>query len=441
MILSRIVHSIDDLDCGPITHDESTTETVRNIIAEVRQASDRRASIAGFARRFDARDVVDFDPFVSPEELADASVEPSHHDAIRESIRRVTAFHERQLATLTAGMGLRGSTYEWTMPASARGSIGYEGQRLRPVSCAGVYVPGGKAVYPSSVIMNAVPALVAGVDRVFIATPAKADGTLNSAVLVAARELGISRILKAGGAYGIAALAFGIGNSLPPCDVIAGPGNRYVNEAKRQLWGQVGTDLFAGPSEVAVFVDGTSNPSFAAADLLTQVEHADDNVAYLIATDKQAFDAVLREAEIQLRDAPREATMRAALGNFGVGVLVASEEEAATAINRIAPEHLSLLGGDPVGMSDLITNAGAILLGPYSAQSAGDFTAGPSHTLPTSRAARFASPVNVLTFMKLTSLSQLQDTDLMELLPTIEAFGEMEGFPAHARGATIRFQR
>jgi histidinol dehydrogenase len=287
--------------------------------------------------------------------------------------------------------------------------------------------------------MNAVPALVAGVERVVMATPAQPDGSLHPAVLVAARELGISKIVKAGGAYGIGALAFGIGPAMPPCDVVAGPGNVYVNEAKRQLWGEVGTDFYAGPSEVAVYVDETTEPAFAAADLLTQVEHAEDNVAYLISTDRAVLDGLLVEVEKQLKGAAREATMRTALSVCGVGLVVNSEEEAAEAINEIAPEHLSLLGGDPEGMADLIRNAGAILLGAYSAQSAGDFAAGPSHTLPTGRAARFASPVNVLTFMKLSSISHLQATELMELLPTIEAFGEMEGFPAHARGAAIRF--
>ena len=439
MILNRILVGRSAVDTARREVSQSIVETVREILEGVRDTEDRRACVTSYARKFDAREAGKFELFVAAEELEQARVEPRHHDAIREAIRRVRVFHEAQLAALTAGMRRRASVYEWSIPAGVTGSIGYAGQRLGPVRYAGVYVPGGKAIYPSSVIMNAVPAMVAGVERVVIATPAQADGSLHAAVLVAARELGISKIVKAGGAYGIGALAFGFGPAIPPCDVVAGPGNVYVNEAKRQLWGQVGTDLYAGPSEVAVYVDKTTDLTFAAADLLTQVEHAEDNVAYLVSSDRSVLDRALVEVEKQLKGAPREAIMRLALSTCGVGVVVGSEEEAAEVINEIAPEHLSLLGGDPEGMSDLITNAGAILIGPYSAQSAGDFGAGPSHTLPTGRAARFAGPVNVLTFMKLSSISHLQAADLMELLPTIEAFGEMEGFSAHARGAAIRF--
>ena len=441
MILNRIVVGRDGLGSARSEVSRAIVTLVQEILEDVRQAEDRRACVTSYARKFDAREADKFEIFVTPEELEQARVEPRHHDAIREAIRRVRIFHEAQLSALTSGMRRRGTVFEWSIPAGGTGSIGYEGQRLRPVRYAGVYVPGGRAEYPSSVIMNAVPALVAGVERVMIATPAQLGGSLHPAVLVAARELGITKIVKAGGAYAIGALAFGLGPATPPCDVVAGPGNKYVNEAKRQLWGQVGTDLYAGPSEVAVYADGTTDPRFAAADLLTQVEHAEDNVAFLIAADRSVLNRVLAEAEVQLNDAPREAIMREALSRNGIGIVVGSEEEAAETINDIAPEHVSLLGGDPEGMSDLITNAGAILLGPYSAQSAGDFAAGPSHTLPTGRAARFAGPVNVLTFMKLSSISHLQATDLMEMLPTIEAFGEMEGFPAHARGASIRFEK
>jgi len=439
VILSRVVTGVSELAAVRAEVSEAVVATVREILEGVRDADDRQACVASYARKFDAREAVEFELFVEPEELERARVEPRHHDAIREAIRRVWAFHEAQLKVLTSAMRQRGTTFEWSIPPTEN-SIGFEGQRLTPVRYAGVYVPGGKAVYPSSVIMNAVPALVAGVERIVLATPPLPDGTLHPAVLVTAREVGIFKIVKAGGAYGIGALALGLGPAMPPCDVVAGPGNVYVNEAKRQLWGQVGLDLYAGPSEVAVYVDRSSDPRLAAADLLTQVEHAEDNIAYLVATDRASFDRVLVEAERQLAGSPREAIMRAALRTCGVGVLVATEDEAADVINAVAPEHVSLLGGDPQGMADLIRNAGALLLGAFSAQSAGDFAAGPSHTLPTGRAARFASPVNVLTFMKLTSVSQLQAGDLMEMLPTIEAFGEMEGFPTHARGAKVRFE-
>jgi histidinol dehydrogenase len=444
MNVSRIIEGrgaldafIRDQEFGSVP-DPALTETVRDILETLRKAENRRLCLADMGRRFDARDVAEFDPIVSAEELENASVEPRHHDAIRESIRRVTAFHAAQLGAITSGMRPLKSGFEWTTSIGRDG--GYIGQRLLPVQSAGVYAPGGKATYPSSVIMNAVPAMVAGAERIVLATPARADGSLTPAVLVAARELGITRIIKAGGASAIGALAFGVGPSMPAVDVVAGPGNAYVNEAKRQLWGQVGLDLFAGSSEVAVYVDRSSDPRFAAADLLTQIEHAEDNVAVLVASDRTTLERVLAEVETQLKGAAREAIMRTGLKSHGIAIVAPTEDDAASVINAIAPEHLSLLGEDPEGMSDLIRNSGAILLGPYSAQSAGDFAAGPSHTLPTARAARFAGPVNVLTFMKLSSITRLQATDLMELLPTVKMFGEMEGFPAHARGSQIRFQ-
>ena len=281
MILNRIVTGRGAFQAQRPEVSHAIVSLVREILEAVRTEDDRRATVTAYARKFDARDAVEFEIFVTPDEIEQARIEPKQHDAIREAIRRVRAFHEAQLSALTGGMRRRGTLYEWSIPASAKGSIGYEGQRFGPVRYAGIYVPGGRAVYPSSLIMNAVPAQVAGVGRVVVATPAQADGSLHPAVLVAARELGISKIVKAGGAYAIGALAYGFGPAMPPCDVVAGPGNVYVNEAKRQLWGEVGTDLYAGPSEVAVFVDGTSDPAFAAADVLTQVEHADDNVAYL----------------------------------------------------------------------------------------------------------------------------------------------------------------
>ncbi|MHB8636335.1 MAG: histidinol dehydrogenase, partial [Fimbriimonadaceae bacterium] len=318
MIHNRIVADRTRLGSVRTEVSAAVVEAVREILDAVRTNDDRRATIAAYARQFDAREAEEFELFVTADELEQARLEPKHHDAIREAIRRVRTFHEAQLAALTLGMRRRGTVYEWSMPAGGNGSIGVVGQRLAPVQFAGIYAPGGKAVYPSSIIMNAVPAMVAGIERLVVATPARPDGTLHAAVLVAARELGITKIVKAGGAYAIGALAFGLGPSMPPCDVVAGPGNQYVNEAKRQLWGQVGTDLYAGPSEVAVFVDATSEPSYAAADLLTQVEHAEDNVAYLISTSRATLDRVLLEVENQLRGAPRAAVMRAALAARGV---------------------------------------------------------------------------------------------------------------------------
>jgi histidinol dehydrogenase len=256
-------------------------------------------------------------------------------------------------------------------------------------------------------------------------------------VRFACKELGIETVLKAGGASAIAAMALGI-EGVERVDVIAGPGNKYVNEAKRQLWSTVGLDSYAGPSEVCILADDSANIAFAAADLIAQVEHAPDNVAMLVALSQEACDAVIGEIERQLLTAPRAHIVRQALTDLGVAVVCKTLEEAVEVINGFAPEHLALHVQSPEALLPQITNAGAVMMGPWTAQSVADYCEGPSHTLPTSGAARFASPVGVQTFLKLQSVSMLEQEDAVDLAPVAGAFADMEGRPAHGHAAKLR---
>jgi len=418
-----------------VTRDAETEGVVAGIIEDVRLRGD--IALLDNARRFDAPELGSIS--VSEEEIASAVVEPEQLEALRVSARRVAAFHQAQLTALTAGWASSpGGQWFWPSLPPEEGT--FLGQRMAAVQTAGVYVPGGNATYPSSVIMNGVPARIAGVPSVVVTTPARKDGTLHPAVLCAFREAGISRAFKTGGASAIAALALGT-ESITRVDKVVGPGNRFVNEAKRQLWGQVGVDGYAGPSEVCVLVDGSANAAYAAADLITQVEHAPDNAGFLVAIGGEKLAEVLAEVEKQVAESPRGETISAALATESLAIVAGDLAEAIDIVNAIAPEHLTLAVADPLAALENVRNAGCCLLGEYTPESAGDFVLGPSHTLPTSGAARFGSPVNVLDFLKAQSVTRLTAADLAPLIPVIEAFGKMEGFPAHARGASIRLDR
>ncbi|MFN3683749.1 MAG: histidinol dehydrogenase [Fimbriimonadaceae bacterium] len=411
-----------------------TDQTTRAIVAEILEDVRRRGdeALLDSARQFDAPGLESI--WVSEEEIESATLPEEEMRALRTAAERVLAFHWMQMRKLTAGW--EGPDF-WSTGGGEFGGSGL-GQRLLPVDAAGIYVPGGRAAYPSSVLMNVLPAVAAGVRRIVVATPARPDGTLAPAVLAALRLCGVREAVKVGGAAAIGALALGTG-TLRRVDVIAGPGNRFVNEAKRQLWGTVGLDGFAGPSEVCVLTDSGTNPRFAAADLLTQIEHAPDNVGFLVGTDESRLRETLLEAEDQAEGAERRETLLQALRN-GAAFLARDETQAAEIVNAIAPEHLSVATSDPERWLGRIRNAGCILLGEWSPESAGDFVAGPSHTLPTAGAARFQSPVSALSFLRLQSVIRLNRRELEELTPFIGAFGRMEGFPTHARGATIRFE-
>lgn len=445
--------------------DPQITATVAQIIDDVQKRG--AEAVLEAVRQYDAPNLSSL--FVTEQEIEKASVSEEHHDAIKQAIERVTDFHEVQLGVITSdweelahGWGWRTAAterpgteddrqipdaiefgkFKFKVPANAvpipeTVESGMLGQRLLPMQRVGIYVPGGKASYPSSVIMNAVPAKVAKVPEIVIATPPHSSGSVSPAVLVAAREIGITKILKAGGAQAIAAMALGI-DGLERVDKIAGPGSKWVNEAKRQLWGSVGLDAYAGPSEVCVFADKDANPKFAAADLLSQIEHAEDNCAMLVCFSEEQANQILEEAADQMAFVDRRETLRKALTDESCVVIVTDYEEAAEVINAFAPEHLALHSAQAEQIVTLVRNAGCIGLGGCTAQSAGDFASGPSHTLPTSGAARFAGPVSVQDFLRLQSLTQLEKGDLKALQPIIQAFGEMEGFPAHANAASIR---
>ncbi|MEZ0326868.1 MAG: histidinol dehydrogenase [Fimbriimonas sp.] len=438
--------------------DAETQRIVSEIIQDVRQRGDQ--ALLENAQEYDAPGLQSIE--VSEREIATATIEEDHHQALKYALDRIEAFHEKQAQALFKGWsgvhahqdqttaesrlhdGKGAGVYTWgsgypgspQLHAPQRFREGTCGQRIIPVESAGVYVPGGRANYPSSVLMNVGPANIARVPEVFVTTPATEDGTLPAAVLVALREAKVTRAFKIGGAAAIAAFALGT-ETVPRADKIVGPGNRFVNEAKRQLWGRVGLDGYAGPSEVCVFVDSTANPAWAAADLLTQIEHSDDNVGFLIALNDEDLNKVLAEVWEQLKQAPRQNMMRKALAE-SLAIIAKDTAHACEIIDAIAPEHLTIMAANPDKIMSQIRNAGCFLLGAHTPESAADWVIGPSHTLPTAGGARFGSPVNVMDFLKFQSISRLTLDQLDEMMPFIEAFGQMEGFSTHAKGATIR---
>lgn len=421
------------LDRSP-EYDPEKISVVSQIIADVKLRG--IDAVREASQKFDSPGIenvlLDCSELPSPDALT-----PEQKAAIDHAIERVTEFHETQFSVMTSDWEELGDgTFGWRTEATTSDEPGFEGQRLLPIQRIGVYVPGGQATYPSSVIMNVIPAKVAGAKSIVVATPPQQNGTLASAVVYALQQCGVEQVILCGGAAAIAGLAFGW-DGFERVDKIVGPGNSYVTEAKRQLWGTVGLDSFAGPSEVAVYIDNAEYAAFAAADLITQVEHAPDNVGMLLAANEEVLQAVLMEAETQLTRLPRSQFIREALAKKGCAV-VASEHGAIQIINSFAPEHLSLITDDAPSLALQIQNCGCVLLGPFTPQSCGDFISGPSHTLPTSGAARFSSPVNVADFLKFQSISLLNYEDLEILNPTVQEFGKMEGFPGHAYGTQVR---
>jgi histidinol dehydrogenase len=311
------------------------------------------------------------------------------------------------------------------------------GKRYTPVDKAGIYVPGGLASYPSTVMMNAIPAKVAGVPRIVMMTPPGKDGLMNPAVLVAAQEAGIAEIYRVGGAQAIAALAHGT-ETIPKVDVITGPGNIYVTLAKKEVYGKVGIDSLAGPSEVLIIADRSANPVHVAADMLAQAEHDALAAAILITTDSTLAEKVVIEVSRQLENHPRQTLTEKSIAHYGLAVVVNSLEEAAELSNQFAPEHLELEVEDPWALLEHIRHAGAIFLGHATPEAVGDYIAGPNHTLPTSGAARYASPLSTETFMKHSSLIQYSDSALQKVAGAIDALTQAEGLPSH--GDSVRFR-
>ncbi|RYG37553.1 histidinol dehydrogenase [bacterium] len=438
------------------SRDEETRRGVAETIEDVRQRGD--AALLDSARRFDSPALASIR--VTEEEISAASVSAEVEAALKEALWRIATFHTSQLTAITDGWKGDDSDealwdfqqktdrkpleWYWNRAAVGTGPLfrkagfyeGSIGQKMLALGRAGIYVPGGNAAYPSSVLMNALPGRLVGTE-IAMTSPTREDGTWHPAVLVAMRLAGISEGFKVGGAAAIAALALGT-ESISRVDKIVGPGNRWVNEAKRQLWGTVGLDGYAGPSEVCVVADDQANAAFAAADLLTQIEHAPDNCAFLVTLSEGKRNEIVSAIEQQLAGAPRAETMRQALAENSFAVIAQDRTEALDIVNQIAPEHLSLVVGDPEAWSSGVKNAGCILIGEHTPESAGDYVAGPSHTLPTAGAARWQSPVSVQEFLKLQSVIRLSANDLKVLAPSIVALAEAEGFPAHGAGASLR---
>lgn len=396
-------------------------EAVAAIIARVRKEGD--AALIDYTSRFDRLETDAAGLRIGTKEIAAAydAVDQGTLGALKLAHERIVAHHEKQL------------------PADSRytDALGVElGSRWTPVEAAGLYVPGGTASYPSSVLMNAVPARVAGVGRIVITVPAP-DGALNPLVLVAADIAGVDEIFRVGGAQAIAALAYGT-QSIRPVDKIVGPGNAYVAAAKRRVFGQVGIDMIAGPSEVLVVADGANHPAWIAADLLAQAEHDKAAQSILITDDKAFADAVEAALEQQLLLLPRGEIARASWHDFGAIIIVPNIAEAPPLVDRVAAEHLELAIEDAEGFLSRIRNAGAVFLGRHTPEVIGDYVGGTNHVLPTARSARFSSGLSVLDFVKRTSILKLDAEALRALGPAAMALAEAEGLGAHARSVGIR---
>ena len=395
---------------------------VAEILRDVKERGD--AALLDCARRFDKAELSALE--VTPRELEEgaAQVDGEFTQILREAAENIRAFHARQRR-------------EGFLMAEREGVI--LGQKITPLARVGIYVPGGTAAYPSTVLMNAIPAHIAGVGEIIMATPPGRDGKICPAILAAAKLAGVTRIFKMGGAQAVAALAYGT-QSVPKVDKIVGPGNAYVAEAKRQVFGLVNIDMIAGPSEILVIADGKSNPAWVAADLLSQAEHDKLASAVLVTDSRPLAQAVAQAVEDQLRTLEREEIARASIEHNGKIIVVRSLAEAVAAANRIAPEHLELSVENPFDYLGQIENAGSIFLGRYNPEPMGDYFAGPNHTLPTMGTARFYSPLSVDDFVKKSQFSCYTRGALERDYRKVSRFAKEEGLTAHARAVEIRFE-
>lgn len=392
---------------------------VREIVEDVRARGD--AALLELGRRFDSPTLEAIHVTTQEWHAAQEMVDSASRQALEAAAGNIIAFHERQRRA------------SWL---DARDGV-VTGQLIRPLQRVGLYIPGGTAVYPSTVLMCALPARVAGVPELILCTPCKQNGTIHPLVLFAAKLAGVSAIYKVGGAQAVAAMAFGT-QSIPAVDKIVGPGNVYVNVAKKLLWGVVDIDMLAGPSEVCVVADEGADPVFVAADMLTQAEHDVESAAYLITSSVALARAVEREIQKQLERMPRREILHRALEDHGAILITETMEQAYELADACAPEHLALMVRDPLAALGRIRNAGAILMGDYAPQTLGDYLAGPSHTLPTSGTARFASPLHVDTFLKKSSFIYYTPDALKAVAPHLKQFADAEGFEAHAAAVRAR---
>ena len=396
---------------------------VTDIIADVVANGD--AALRAYAKKFDKADLDSLEVTAAEIDEAVAAVEPKFLEILKEAADNIRAFHERQVRN--------------SFIISEREGV-VIGQKVTPIEKVGLYVPGGTAAYPSTVLMDAMPAKIAGCSEIVMVTPPNAEGKVNPVILAAARVAGVDRIFKVGGAQAVAALAYGT-ESVPRVDKIVGPGNAFVAEAKKQVFGRVSIDMIAGPSEILVVADATSDPVHVAADLLSQAEH-DRMASAVLVTDNYALaEAVSAELERQIPLLPRAEIARASIDNNGK--IIVAEGNLLLAIdiaNEIAPEHLELCMDNPFDYLDRVKHAGSIFMGKHCPEALGDYFAGPNHTLPTSGTARFSSPLSVDDFVKKTQFTYYTADALSKVADKVAYFAEKEGLSAHARSATVRFE-
>ncbi|MBQ8718045.1 MAG: histidinol dehydrogenase [Clostridia bacterium] len=400
----------------------SVEDIVTGIIANVRQNGD--AALREYCEKFDK---VRLDTFrVTEDEIAYAltQVEPECLNVLRQAAKNIRAFHQKQVRQGFVMTEVDGVVL---------------GQKVTPIEKVGLYVPGGTAAYPSTVLMDSIPAMIAGCSRIVMVTPPGRDGRVNPVILAAAHIAGITEIYKVGGAQAVAALAYGT-ESLPKVDKIVGPGNAFVAEAKKQVFGMVSIDMIAGPSEILIVADKTANPRYVAADLLSQAEHDKMASAVLVTDDAALAEAVSLEIEAQLTILPRAEIARTSIENNGKIIVTADLNAAIDVANELAPEHLELSVADPFKWLSAVKHAGSVFMGHNCPESLGDYLAGPNHTLPTSGTARFSSPLSVDDFVKKTQFSYFTRDALRRVADDVHLFATKEGLDAHARAATIRFE-
>lgn len=394
---------------------------VRDIIDNVKANGDK--ALYEYCEKFDKAKLSSLE--VTNEEIDEAfsTVEPQFIEILKQAAENIRAFHKQQVRQ---SFILNGDGY-------------VTGQKITPIEKVGLYVPGGTAAYPSTVLMDSIPAKIAGCEEICITTPPSADGKVNPAILAAAKIAGVDRIFKIGGAQAVAALAYGT-ETVPKVDKIVGPGNAFVAEAKRQVFGLVSIDMIAGPSEILVIADGKSNPKFVAADLLSQAEHDKMASAVLVTDNEELAEKVSAELERQIPLLPRAEIARVSINNNGKIIVADNLFDVIDVANEIAPEHLELSVDNPFDYLDKIKNAGSIFMGRYCPEALGDYFAGPNHTLPTSGTARFSSPLSVDDFVKKSQYTYYTKDALKKSAESVAFFAEKEGLSAHARSVTVRFE-
>ena len=406
----------DNIDAGVA---DVVTEIIDNVITNGDKA------LFEYSKRFDRADLTALEVTADEIDEAIASVSPEFIEIIREAASNIRAFHEKQVKN--------------SFILNEKDGV-VTGQKIIPIEKVGLYVPGGTAAYPSTVLMDSIPAKIAGCNEIVMVTPPSSDGKVNPVILAAAKIAGVDRIFKVGGAQAVAALAYGT-ESVPKVDKIVGPGNAYVAEAKKQVFGKVSIDMIAGPSEILVVADSTSNPKFVAADLLSQAEHDKMASAVLVTDSEELAKKVSDELERQIPLLPRKEIARASIDNNGK--IIVAKDNLSLAIdiaNEIAPEHLELCVDNPFDYLDKIKHAGSVFMGKYCPEALGDYFAGPNHTLPTSGTARFSSPLSVDDFVKKTQFIYYSKDALSGVADKVAYFAEKEELSAHAKSATIRFE-